>query len=617
MVKKFLLALLLLWTVNASASHIVGGDIRLVQLIPNTGSYHLRLVLFFNQLTGHIEAEDDGITIAAYEKGTNKLVGTYNLPKTSNDRFLSKTSESCVDAIVSTRIIVYEKDVILSPATYSSPDGYYLVWERCCRNEEIQNITHPEDSGSVFKTEIPPVQVNKIFSNNTTPLFTSLNGDYACVGRRYYFNFTAVDTDGDSLVYALSTPLNGYTNQNQPSIPFANPAPYPKAHWVSGYDSAHAVPGPVPLSITSDGYVTGIADRPGLFLYTVVCSEYRKGKKLGECRRDYQLRIVDGCPAVFPPVTGVFDQNKHLYHDPEVITVSASRASQINVFTTDNEYANITYSLYPASINNLVNISKTNGIVLAPGDTLKTTMSWKNCKITGPYRFALITSKFACPFPVNDTLWINVNIILDPNAKPVISTDLLTGGSKAIEVGLDSLVTFKLFGTDADSADQVSLRGVYQGKGVLNNIHFANKTGRSPLESVFSWTPDCAAFNSSKDFYFVFYVNDNSCYTDHEESLTVKIHLKAPPIVTDLNLYNVFTPNGDGVNDFFVFPKLPADNCSEVFSSIEIYNRWGTSVFKTEDRNISWDGGSLPAGAYYYSINYTTTHYKSWVEIIR
>ncbi len=66
-------------------------------------------------------------------------------------------------------------------------------------------------------------------------------------------------------------------------------------------------------------------------------------------------------------------------------------------------------------------------------------------------------------------------------------------------------------------------------------------------------------------------------------------------VVTISDIYivpNVFTPNGDGVNDTFT----PTVNGVEVFS-IEIFSRWGNLVFKREGSNqIIWDG-SMPDGS--------------------
>ena len=53
------------------------------------------------------------------------------------------------------------------------------------------------------------------------------------------------------------------------------------------------------------------------------------------------------------------------------------------------------------------------------------------------------------------------------------------------------------------------------------------------------------------------------------------------------SLPNVFTPNGDGRNDFFIpFPGYTS--VSEV--SMKIFDRWGKLVFETNNPDIQWDG---------------------------
>lgn len=58
-------------------------------------------------------------------------------------------------------------------------------------------------------------------------------------------------------------------------------------------------------------------------------------------------------------------------------------------------------------------------------------------------------------------------------------------------------------------------------------------------------------------------------------------------------LPNVFTPNGDGINDVFT-PLLPY----KFVDSIEflIYNRWGNLVFQTSDPMLNWDGTDQESG---------------------
>ena len=66
---------------------------------------------------------------------------------------------------------------------------------------------------------------------------------------------------------------------------------------------------------------------------------------------------------------------------------------------------------------------------------------------------------------------------------------------------------------------------------------------------------------------------------------------------------NIFTPNGDGVNDYFQ-AMMPI----KYIDKIELYilNRWGEVVFKTVDPEFLWDGTAsetqqdCPSGTYYF-----------------
>ena len=67
-------------------------------------------------------------------------------------------------------------------------------------------------------------------------------------------------------------------------------------------------------------------------------------------------------------------------------------------------------------------------------------------------------------------------------------------------------------------------------------------------------------------------------------------------------LPNVFTPNGDGIND--LFKPYPYKFVEKI--NMTIYNRWGNEVFKTENPDINWDGRDMITGkpvsdgVYYY-----------------
>ncbi|MGL5890785.1 MAG: gliding motility-associated C-terminal domain-containing protein, partial [Bacteroidia bacterium] len=67
---------------------------------------------------------------------------------------------------------------------------------------------------------------------------------------------------------------------------------------------------------------------------------------------------------------------------------------------------------------------------------------------------------------------------------------------------------------------------------------------------------------------------------------------------------NVFTPNGDGTNDVFGFPNAAPENFD-----LEIYSRWGNSLFRSNNPVQGWDGtfngSSAEEGVYYWRLRLT------------
>ncbi|MBL7111835.1 MAG: gliding motility-associated C-terminal domain-containing protein [Bacteroidales bacterium] len=70
----------------------------------------------------------------------------------------------------------------------------------------------------------------------------------------------------------------------------------------------------------------------------------------------------------------------------------------------------------------------------------------------------------------------------------------------------------------------------------------------------------------------------------------------------DYVLPNVFTPNGDGINDYW----KPGPYSFVERVDMKVYNRWGGLVFQTEDPDINWNGRFrntnklVTPGVYYY-----------------
>jgi gliding motility-associated-like protein len=81
-------------------------------------------------------------------------------------------------------------------------------------------------------------------------------------------------------------------------------------------------------------------------------------------------------------------------------------------------------------------------------------------------------------------------------------------------------------------------------------------------------------------------------------------------------LPNVFTPNGDGTNDFFI--PFPYRYIKDV--DVKIYDRWGVLIFETNDPNIHWDGRDMTSnklctdGVYYYTCTVNEIHLSGIVS---
>ncbi|MBD0257876.1 MAG: gliding motility-associated C-terminal domain-containing protein [Cytophagales bacterium] len=73
----------------------------------------------------------------------------------------------------------------------------------------------------------------------------------------------------------------------------------------------------------------------------------------------------------------------------------------------------------------------------------------------------------------------------------------------------------------------------------------------------------------------------------------------------NLEAFNVFTPNGDGHNDQFLF--RPVSNVARF--TFKVCNRWGAVLFETTSLAEGWDGthhgAACPAGVYFWYTEFT------------
>ncbi|WP_221622094.1 gliding motility-associated C-terminal domain-containing protein [Larkinella knui] len=279
----------------ASASHIVGGNIRLtVKGTPDL--YTLSLDLFIDEQNSRAGDIKPTVKLAVFRRKDNLKMGEFELPLLRQDP-LAVSNQACAQLRpLKLRMVVYSQDIELDPERFDDPGGYYVVHGVCCRSGAIDNISQADESGMVFHLEFPSPKS----LINSSPAFSVPTGEYACKGQPFTFSFKATDADGDQLTYAIVTPYKGFTSQgiafdNQPS------SAYPMVSWKPGFSATNSVPGSPALKVDGEtGQLTVTASQVGLFVFAVICEEFRNGKWIGSVRRDFQLAVVD-CPTNTPP----------------------------------------------------------------------------------------------------------------------------------------------------------------------------------------------------------------------------------------------------------------------------------------------------------------------------
>ena len=127
------------------ATHIVGGDIAMQCLNPKEpGNYKIIVSLYFDELNGSRGALDNLITLSIYRKSDNKKMTDIPIALTNQNPVIYTNPACATLRSLKTTLLQYVKVIELLPQNYDDPEGYYIVWERCCRNNDIDNIVNPK-----------------------------------------------------------------------------------------------------------------------------------------------------------------------------------------------------------------------------------------------------------------------------------------------------------------------------------------------------------------------------------------------------------------------------------------------------------------------------------------
>lgn len=424
-----LLALLLQY--EARATHLVGGDLGyeyVGETFPGSGifTYNIVVRLYLNcGASSSYESINELL-----DPGEGMPIGIYNDDPTQP--WANKTLLASADVFVMSYQIVtpdlpddcmlgdgqcIEESILEGTVNLpASTTGRHLYLQLFARNQAIDNIMDPGGTGMGFYAFMPPTTIQ-----NSSPVFTGIPVPYICINDTTYFSNSAVDPDGDSLVFSFRFPydsqgslgglmdppaiLNWPLAEAQYEFDFSPYQPFGSA----GYASIDPFTG-------ATQYVPTLI---GNWVVAVEVEEWRNGQLIGIVRSDLQLLSVpctdNQAPVSTVPLTTYYEvvAGEQLciplsFIDPDGDTVVVSSSSAIFDINQFNP---------PAQI---VGDSQGDG-------SLVTQICWTPaCDLYSPvpFEFNLLVSDLACP-PAFFVATIQIQVL------PNLSTIMIDGPMEA------------------------------------------------------------------------------------------------------------------------------------------------------------------------------------------
>ncbi len=199
--------------------------------------------------------------------------------------------------------------------------------------------------------------------------------------------------------------------------------------------------------------------------------------------------------------------------------------------------------------------------------------------------------------------WSPTTFLSDPDIANPIAMEVTENTSYVLTIS-EEASAFGCFNTDTVSISVFPLTGleVTQDTFIIKGTSMELEAIGGPF-SAYRWEPAEGLDNSTipnplaspqqSTSYTVYALNESDC----EESAHIYLE-----VIEDIMAYNVFSPNGDGINDFFDIKN--ADRFPEIL--VEVYSRWGDMLFQSKgyDDSKRWDGSTrgknAPLGTYYF-----------------
>jgi gliding motility-associated-like protein len=195
---------------------------------------------------------------------------------------------------------------------------------------------------------------------------------------------------------------------------------------------------------------------------------------------------------------------------------------------------------------------------------------------TGSYSVTAILTN-ACG---NDTLILDPLEIVDCNVPCNSSIAVITDSCLQNQIGFAITTNNVVLGIDWNFGDPTS--GVNNTSNSTAPRHGFTSTGTYLIEAIVNL--DCGIDTLQKRVTII------DCDTIVEEC--------------KLFIPTAFTPDGNGLNENF----KPFSRCTLEKFELQIFNRWGETIYKSSNPNASWNGkykeGICPVGVYIYQLKY-------------
>lgn len=277
------------------ARHIKGGWMYYQYLGTNSYGdlmYSVTLKIYRDCATPGNGQNAPNLNLTVFDNTDNNLVGNFPAPKTDEYSLQKSSFSECISPkpTICYVVLVYNTTINL-PA---SAQGYTIASQRCCRIDGIVNVPAPSNQyGDTYAITIPGNALNPDYPKNSSPLFTEKDTAITCFKSNIVLDYSAIDPDGDKLVYSLTAALAG-GNSGLPSPSISSAPPFGSLPYAAGFTPTN--PFGTSLAIDANtGIITGTTPSiTGEYVLAVRIQEYRNGNFIAETRKELHV-VVAGC----------------------------------------------------------------------------------------------------------------------------------------------------------------------------------------------------------------------------------------------------------------------------------------------------------------------------------